>query len=214
MDGLRDNLTESHKTKKQLKSPSKVSGGDHSRSNSLQKNDPMSLKNATLPIHRGRPRKEPNANMADIRAKILQVPEIPQFASKTMYQLGRHWMLGSNKKHVIEESDNTQHKRERSESPDIESIDLLTSKKITELPSIRKHLKKPDSCPKPFKFLPKGIPQDSIKVSDYQKHWSRVRNSWLEHNKLRYARHNRSIQTLETCFLLGTQNLKSVQNTT
>ncbi|CEF61967.1 Protein LIN37 family-containing protein [Strongyloides ratti] len=162
---------------------------------------------------RGRPKKEVSASLNEIRLKLLQLPEPYEYNSKTLYELARLYMFGNKKKSYVKENweDSTlfnQFKTNtmKNESNPLflnDSLDLLATQEIRELPKSRKDIPVLPKWPSPLK----NNDQDNVDVEDREdilrnhiKHWKKVRRSWLNYSKIRYPQHSRSMQLLETVY--------------
>uniref|UniRef100_A0A0N5B748 Uncharacterized protein n=1 Tax=Strongyloides papillosus TaxID=174720 RepID=A0A0N5B748_STREA len=177
------------------------------RSNTTENNSPPP--NTT----RGRPKKEVSASVNEIRLKLLQIPESSEYNSKTLYELARLYMFGNKRKGYLRENwddsdvfdqfkTNTM-KHEDTPSFLNDSLDLLATQEIKELPKSRKDVPLPPKWPSPLK----NTEQDNVDIDDREdmlnnhvKHWKQVRRRWLNHSKIRYPQYSRSIQLLETVY--------------
>uniref|UniRef100_A0A0K0E0G6 Uncharacterized protein n=1 Tax=Strongyloides stercoralis TaxID=6248 RepID=A0A0K0E0G6_STRER len=162
---------------------------------------------------RGRPKKEVSASLNEIRLKLLQLPEPQEYNSKTLYELARLYMFGNKKKRYIKDNweDSTLFNQFKTNTMKHESnplflndsLDLLATQEIRELPKSRKDIPILPKWPSPLK----NNDQDNVDVenkddilSNHIKHWKKVRRSWLNYSKIRYPQHSRSMQLLETVY--------------
>uniref|UniRef100_A0A0N4ZQP2 BESS domain-containing protein n=1 Tax=Parastrongyloides trichosuri TaxID=131310 RepID=A0A0N4ZQP2_PARTI len=171
---------------------------------------------------RGRPRKDVSASLIEVRTKLLQIPEANEYNGKTLYELARLYMYGNRKKtngkeiwdnsHFHNQFYNNSMDMEDSNSSLHDSLDLLATKDILELPKPKKDIPLPPKWPTPIKNDDESVvdieDKDNI-LKNHVKHWKKVRQTWLDHNRRKHPQHYRSIQLLETVYGMSQSSFSS-----
>ncbi|KAF7633121.1 hypothetical protein Mgra_00007483 [Meloidogyne graminicola] len=139
----------------------------------------------------------------ELRGKPFGLRDTGQ--SESIYALCRKWMYGKDDDPQDQESGFLdEHEYENSKS-----LDLLATREINVLPPPLADIPLMDPRPqKVMRFEPPAKEEITNKektLSEYKRHWKRVKKNWHDYNQKRQLRYKNSLQLLRTVYGIAQQ---------